>query len=180
MQVLLNLDIFCGKWASGRDNCASDTNMMLLRHFPTSYDTLATYNGETFTIPPYHCMIMVPCFADHKAPSMAFCQLLTHQGVKEARDVSLMIMYLIDNTTDVPLSIKQGDVLGKYYTGPHAGIKAEKCDMFICQYEQIMGGELVPLTLDVITESMEHPLYPSPVGTPALIEDFMDDLNLGP
>ena len=72
---------------------------------------------------------------------MTSCQLLTRTGVQVAKSTTRLIMYIIDNVTDLSLLLKHGDLLGAYYTDIHAGIKAEKCEMLTSQFEQMMDEQ---------------------------------------
>lgn len=121
--------------------------MLFLHHYydrsigTRSDDTLPSYDGKTVCIPPGCCMVLVPCRSDHQTPSMTSCQLLTRTGVQVAKSTTRLIMYIIDNVTDLSLLLKHGDLLGAYYTDIHAGIKAEKCEMLTSQFEQMMDEQ---------------------------------------
>jgi hypothetical protein len=121
--------------------------MHLLDHYlntsvNSSFDgTMPTYDGGDFYIPPYHNVILVPCNSDdpeHRDPSMDSCLLLTRTGVQTAEKTSLMFIYSIDNDTNIGLLLKHGDLLGAYYTGPHAHIKAERSLMLISEYKRLI------------------------------------------
>ena len=50
-------------------------------------------------------------------------------------------MYLIDNTTEVGLLLRHGDLLGAFYTGPHYGIRAERAYMLIAHYNELIADQ---------------------------------------
>ena len=125
--------------------------MLLLHHYAknlsvtSSFDgVMPTYDGDDYYIPPFHSVVLVPCNSDdpeHRAPSISSCMLLTRTGVQTAEKTSLLIMYLIDNTTEVGLLLRHGDLLGAYYTGPHYGIRAERAYMLIAHYNELIADQ---------------------------------------
>jgi hypothetical protein len=135
---ILNRGIrFKKKWIN--IHLISDLIMHLLNHYHnicSSFDN--TYDGGDFYIPPYHHAILVPCNSEHQDPSMCSCLLLTRTGVQVAEKTSQLFIYIIDNDTPVGLLLKHGDLLGAYYTGPHAHIKAERCLMLISEYKRLI------------------------------------------
>jgi hypothetical protein len=104
--------------------------------------TMPIYDGNDYYIPPFHSVILVPCQSedpDHRLPSLNSCQLLT--GTQTDEGVPLLIMYLIDNTSDVGLLLRHGDLLGTYYSGQHAHIKAERSYMLIDNYNLLIDEQ---------------------------------------
>jgi hypothetical protein len=105
---------------------------------------MPTYDGYDYYIPPFHNLILVPCNSadpEHIVPSLSSCQLLTRTGVQKAEKTPLLLVYIIDNTTDVGLLLKHGDLLGAYYTGPHAHIVAERTYMLIGHYNKFIEDQ---------------------------------------
>jgi hypothetical protein len=110
-------------------------------------DTMLTYNGNDYYIPPFDCVVLMPCNTDdpeHQAPSYNSCRLLISTDVPSAENVPLLIMYLIDNTSNVGLWLRHGDWLGAYYTGHHAHIHAERCYLLMDknQFFDLMRGQI--------------------------------------
>jgi hypothetical protein len=121
--------------------------MQLMHHYNNTsvnspYDhMMPIYDGYDYYIPPFHNLILVPCNSadpEHMVPSLSSCHLLTRTGVQKAEKTPLLLVYIIDNTTDVGLLLKHGDLLGAYYTGPHAHIKAERSLMLISEYKRLI------------------------------------------
>jgi hypothetical protein len=124
--------------------------MLLLHHYANKsvdswFDgTMPIYDGNDYYIPPFHSVVLVPCNSDdpdHLAPSIDSCHLLTGSGIQTAEKVPMLIMYLIENTSNVGLLLKNGDLLGASYTGPHAYIKAERSYMLIDNYRMLVDEQ---------------------------------------
>lgn len=121
--------------------------MLHLHHFanisimPNGDGPMPIYDGCDYYIPAFHSVVLVPCNSndpEHQTPSMSSCLLLTRTGMQTAEKSHLLIMYLIDNTSNVGLLLRHGDVLGAYYTGPHAHVKAERAYMLIGNYNLLL------------------------------------------
>jgi hypothetical protein len=125
--------------------------MLLLHHYAnrsvesvSDSGTMPIYDGSDYYIPPFHSVILVPCKSedpDHWLPSLNSCQLLTSTDVHTDEGDSLLIMYLIDNTSDTGLLLRHGDLLGSYYTGKHANIKAERSYMLTDNYNLLIDEQ---------------------------------------
>jgi hypothetical protein len=156
--------------------------MLLLHHYTnlsvnSLFDgTMPTYDGDDYYIPPFHGVILVPCNSDdpeHRAPSMSSCMLLTRTGVQTAEKAPLLVMYLIDNTSNVGLLLRHGDLLGAYYTGPHEGIKAERSYMFIGSYTALINDQKM-YWLDV--ESAAEDYYNNEEGSNVSEDPTLDEV----
>jgi hypothetical protein len=124
--------------------------MQLMHHYNNTsvnspYDhMMPIYDGYDYYIPPFHNLILVPCNSadpEHMVPSLSSCHLLTRTGVQKAEKTPLLLVYIIDNTTDVGLLLKHGDLLGAYYTGPHSQIAAERTYMLIGHYNELIEDQ---------------------------------------
>lgn len=124
---------------------------MLLMHYYTKMSvdsvidsTMPIYDGYDYYIPPFHSVILVPCNSDdpdHQTPSIDSCPLLIRTGVQTVEKDQLLVVYLIDNTSDVGLLLRYGDLLGAHYTGPHEHIKAERSYMLIGNYNLLVQDQ---------------------------------------
>jgi hypothetical protein len=123
--------------------------MLLLHHYANMsvnslFDgTMPIYDGNNYYIPPFHSVILVPCNSDdpeHREPSNT-CRLLTSTGVQPVENVTLLIVYMIENASSDGLLLRHGDVLGANYTGQHAHIKAERSYMLISNYQMLMAEQ---------------------------------------
>lgn len=139
--------------------------LQLLHHYNnvsvnSSPLNMPIYDGENYNIPPHRTVVLVPCNSNdprHIAPCPVNCMLLTRTGVQPVDKTPLLIIYVIDNTTDIDLVLMHGDLLGTYYTGPHDTIKAERCQMMTTDYEEMIAEEIG----SELVESLHHS-YPSP------------------
>ena len=125
--------------------------MLLLHHYAdrsvesvSDIGTMPIYDGNDYYIPPFHSVILVPCQSedpDHWLPLLNSNQLLNSPDVQTDKGDSLLIMYLIDNTSDTGLLLRHGDLLGSYYTGKHANIKAERSYMPANNYNWLIDEQ---------------------------------------
>jgi hypothetical protein len=128
--------------------------MLQLHHYinksvnPLCDDTIPTYDGSDFYIPPFSSVVLTPCNMhdpEHRGPSADSCQLLIRYGIDPtAKIVPLLVMYFIQNTSDTGLLLRHGDLLGAYYTGKHEHIKAERFFLLINreEYVSLMSGNI--------------------------------------
>lgn len=106
--------------------------------------TVPIYDGGNFYIAPHHSVVVVPCNSDdpeHHVPGRNTGHLISRTGFMTADKAQLILMYLIDNTSDVGLLVKHGDQLGPYYTGPHGHIKAERAFMLVKDYMLLLADQ---------------------------------------
>jgi hypothetical protein len=155
--------------------------MILIRHF--NAETLPFYEGEMMYIQPGWLLILVPRF--EQTPSLDACPLLTRTGVQSTEKTSLLTVYTLDNSTAEVLTLKPGDVMGAYYTGPHAEIKAERCQMLSSQYEQMLQDERdyweeIYSVLDLIAEDAngEARHCSTPVISPTFDDETLANLTI--
>jgi len=108
----------------------------------TSSSELPAYDGHDYFIPRHTVVILVPCNDPHcRKPSAQNCLLINRHGVQRADDTQLLVMYMIDNTSDEDLWLKHGDLLGvglAPYTDMDRVIYAERSLMMISYYEELI------------------------------------------
>lgn len=140
---------------SGRSKMSKElyeTTQLLLLHFSnksvvsTGDGTIPTYNGNDYYIPPFHSVVLVPCNSDdpgHLQPSREW-RLVYCTSFSTIENVPLIVTYLIKNTSNDGLLLQHGNLLGVYYNGAHAHIKAERFYLLINDIQWtnlIMGGD---------------------------------------
>lgn len=124
--------------------------MLILHHYSTESATaldnvpMPKYDGIDFLIPPSHTAVLVPCCNtddhEHIYPDTRSCLLLTPNGIMSADSDKnkLFVFYMIDNTSNVCLLVKHGDILGANYSGPHREIYAERAYMLTGNYQLLI------------------------------------------
>lgn len=164
---------------------------MLLHHYinisvQSAQGELPTYDGDNYYIPPHCCVVLVPCNSvdpNHMEPSATDCILLNRTGFQTAEQNPLLVMFVIDNVTDVGLLLRHGDVLGLYYGGAHRAVRAEQCFMPIPDYCQLRADQTqywddIYYAVEEDGEWIAEPApidYPSPIHTPVFDDNDNDD-----
>jgi hypothetical protein len=105
-------------------------------------EMMPTYDGCDYYISPHSNVILVPCHSENPEPMINSCPLLIPDGDHTVKKAQLLVVYIIENTSDVGLILRHGDLLGANYTGPHAHIKAVRSSMLVGHYNKLLEEQI--------------------------------------